>query len=912
MKIKTFALCAIAAALAGCNNSSDNNSNTLGTISLSGTPLSGETLTVAVSDENGITNDITYIWYADGTTIADATSPSFTLTDDQIGTAITAQALYTDDAGFNESHITDATSDVSAIAFESSVSITGDALIGATLTAAVSDENGIENASITYTWFADDVAIADEVTSTLTLTEAQFGAVITVGVAFTDDRGFAESATSLGTDPVQRTNSQGSVAITGTPTVGNTLTAEIADEDGATGDISYQWLADDVAISGATNNTYLVEAALIGMAISVQVTYTDDNGFAESNTSEATAPVTAELVPAQGSIEITGSFPYLTSGELTADISDNNGFSQENVTFTWYADDVAIADTNNATFTPADYAGAIISVSATYTDNDGFDESLSTALESVIYTEVVNSSATLADAIAAAASGDVIGLNTATYADVSEISLAAAVTLRAVEGETPELTGELCLHVADGVDGATISGLTLKSINTLPDSTCDGEDSVIYSEGDNFTFSNNTIDGEAETLNNTEYQWVMLKGQGALIERNTFTGRTQAEEGSFIKMSSSSSDHVIQYNLFSDSANANYNNSSLYLMQVGSTTGVDAATSSNITIQYNRVENVVTGRRLMRVQTSGATIKGNTIFNPNGGISLEDGGYNTVSDNVIIRTTDLTDGDSDDRPSGVLITPLGHTISNNYIAGIRSGNKEAGGIVFTPNPFSQGSGDDNYGLPNAGNQAILDNGTASFKLNVTNNTVLNSLQPIVFSTEIGSRAEGGVGDCDELATTSTLYSLVVNNFNINFDGNLMANGLGADDTAAATTVGLYFDSEAISSDHSFEYDCDLIDQTNSSLTNNFGFMDSRVSGDSDENWVEIRKLNGNGNFDTDGAIDQNPADNGKEAPDFVTAESTLIETNPDGAQSLAGARDLHYIQTAEVGAGSTWTMTNED
>jgi parallel beta-helix repeat protein len=904
MKIKTFALCAIAAALAGCGNDSDNNSNTLGSISLAGTALSGETLSVSVSDPDGIASDITYIWYADGDTISDATSSSFTLTDDQIGLAITAQALYTDEGGINESHITDPTDEVSAIPLDSSVSITGDALIGSTLTAVVADGNGIEDVTITYTWYGDDVVIADELSETLELTEAQLGQVITVNAAFTDNRGFDESTTSEGTAPVERTNAQGSVAISGTPTVGNTLTADITDTDGATGDIAYQWLADDVEISGATESTYIVDETLVGQVITVQVTYTDDNGFAEDNTSAATSAVTREIVAAAGSITINGTAPYLTTGTLTAEISDNNGVETANVTYTWSADGVAIDDSNSATFTPTAYAGSIISVSATYNDNDGFSEAVSASLDSVVYTQVVNSSTALVDAATTAADGDVIGLSTANYSDLAEISLVSAVTLRGVEDESPEITGEICIHVADGVDGAAITNLTFRGIDTIADSTCAGESAVIYSEGDNFTFSENTINGEDTELNDTDYQWLMIKGTAALIERNTFTGRDTAEKGSIIKMSSSSSDHLIQYNLFTNSANPNYDESSLYLMQVGSTTGADAADETNITIQYNRVENFVTGRRLMRVQTSGATIKGNTIYNPNGGISLEDGGFNTVSDNVIIRTTDLTDGDSDDRPAGVLITPLGHTVTNNYIAGIRSGNKEAGGIVFTVNPFSQADG----GVPNAGNQAVLD-AAGDFTLNVTNNTVLNSLQPIVFSTEIGSRAPAD--DCDELASDSVLYGLSKNAFVINFDGNLIANGLGQNDETAADTVGLYFDSEAISSDHAFEYDCDLINHTTSTLSNNFGYTDSRVSGDASDDWVAIRNLNGNGSFDTDGAIDQDPAANDKEILESTTGTSTLLETDSAGLQALAGSKDLHYIQTAEVGVGSTWKVETE-
>ena len=416
------------------------------------------------------------------------------------------------------------------------------------------------------------------------------------------------------------------------------------------------------------------------------------------------------------------------------------------------------------------------------------------------------------------------------------------------------------------------------------------------------------MDGEEATLNNSEYHWLMIKGQGALVERNTFSNRNVAEKGSVIKISSSSSDHVIQYNLFSDSDNPNFGQSSLYLINAGSTTGSGAADNANFTIQYNRVENFVTGRRLMRVQTSRATIKGNTIVNPNGGISLEDGGFNSVTDNIIIRTTDIAS--SDDRPAGILITPLGHTVSNNYIAGIRSGNKEAGGIVFTANPFSQADG----GVPNSGNQAVLD-AAGDFTLNVTNNTVLNSQQPIVFSTEIGSKAP--TSDCDELtaANAPVLYGLTKNAFVINFNGNLIANGLGDQTDAdtissSATTQGLFYPN-TLDSDHAFEYDCDLINHDSSVLSNNFGYMDSRVSGDASGDWVEIRKLNGNGAFDTDGAIDQDPATNGKEVLEYVTAASTLLETDPAGLQAEAGAKGLHYIQSSEVGVGSTWKIQND-
>ena len=209
-------------------------------------------------------------------------------------------------------------------------------------------------------------------------------ATLAVSASFEDSRGFNESVTSAGTEVVARTNSEGEVTISGTPTVGNTLTAEINDTDGATGDITYQWLADAQEIDGAIESTFTVDASLLGQKVSVQVAYTDDNGFIEDNTSEETIAVSAVAVDEAGSVAIMGIVPYLTNGELTAEITDNNGVEEANVTYTWSADGVEIAGCNSKTFTPSDYAGSIMSVKATYTDNDGFASEVTNSLDTLV------------------------------------------------------------------------------------------------------------------------------------------------------------------------------------------------------------------------------------------------------------------------------------------------------------------------------------------------------------------------------------------------------------------------------------------------------------------------------------------------------------------------------------------------
>ena len=87
--------------------------------------------------------------------------------------------------------------------------------------------------------------------------------------------------------------------ITGPPTVGRTLTADttgITDEDGLTNvSFSYQWLADDADIAGATSATYTVQSSDNGKILKVRVSFIDDVGNEESLTSAATAAVSAAV-----------------------------------------------------------------------------------------------------------------------------------------------------------------------------------------------------------------------------------------------------------------------------------------------------------------------------------------------------------------------------------------------------------------------------------------------------------------------------------------------------------------------------------------------------------------------------------------------------------------------------------------
>ena len=184
--------------------------------------------------------------------------------------------------------------------------ITGTSQISETLTAdtsGIADEDGLDDATFSYQWIANDgttnADISGATGATYTLTDAEDGKTVKVKVAFADDAGDEESLTSGATavvEPKPNTSATGQPTISGTAQVGETLTADtsgIADVEGLdNATYSYQWLSSrDMEISGATNHTYTLVNADEGKTIKVRVTFTDDAGYEETLTSEATDAV---------------------------------------------------------------------------------------------------------------------------------------------------------------------------------------------------------------------------------------------------------------------------------------------------------------------------------------------------------------------------------------------------------------------------------------------------------------------------------------------------------------------------------------------------------------------------------------------------------------------------------------------
>ena len=191
----------------------------------------------------------------------------------------------------------------------------------------------LDNVSYTYRWLADDTEITGVAAASYTLTSSEEGKAITVRVSFTDDAGNAESLTSVATAAVIPANTlaTGRPAIGGTPHVDETLTASTTSVSDAEGldnaSYSFQWLADDAAINGATAATHTLTSSEEGTTIKVRVSFTDDRGNAESLTSAATGAVqAAETTEPPG-----------VPADLSATITDGTTSATKHIVLTWTA-----------------------------------------------------------------------------------------------------------------------------------------------------------------------------------------------------------------------------------------------------------------------------------------------------------------------------------------------------------------------------------------------------------------------------------------------------------------------------------------------------------------------------------------------------------------------------------------------
>jgi len=363
-----------------------------GTVTISGSARQGQTLTAShnLSDSDGpntVTNVI-YQWFADGASVGSGSSLS--LTQGMVGARIHVEASYTDNKGTPERVSSSSTGSVANVndAPSGTVTITGTAAQGRTLTASndLTDADGM--GTVSYQWFANGEPITNAMGTSLTLEKAQSGKVITVQASYTDGFGAFTTVSSVGTAVVANINEvpTGGITISGSPIQGQTLNAsnDLADGDGL-GAITYQWHANGMPISGAVGISFTLGQDQVGKTITAVGHYIDGQGLLESVSSAPTAPVGNSNDAPSGSVTISGTTTLGQTLTASHTLADADGPTTLAVSYQWFAGNVAIAGAtaNTLLLTPAQI-GQSISVQAIYTDTFGQAERVSSAATSAV------------------------------------------------------------------------------------------------------------------------------------------------------------------------------------------------------------------------------------------------------------------------------------------------------------------------------------------------------------------------------------------------------------------------------------------------------------------------------------------------------------------------------------------------
>jgi hypothetical protein len=207
-------------------------------------------------------------------------------------------------------------------------SVSGSDEVGATLTASPGTWLGPAS-SVTYQWQRCNSSgtscanIPGATSVTYTPTASVAGGTLEVVVTATNTAGSASVASSVTGQILSAPINQTAPSVTGSPKVGDTLTATAGSWSGSPTGYQYQWLDCDssgatcVSIPGATSATYTLVAADAGHTVQVQVTAENGVGWSTPASSAVTAAVTAAASADTGNMQgyaVTVPAPMVSTG----------------------------------------------------------------------------------------------------------------------------------------------------------------------------------------------------------------------------------------------------------------------------------------------------------------------------------------------------------------------------------------------------------------------------------------------------------------------------------------------------------------------------------------------------------------------------------------------------------------------
>lgn len=261
-----------------------------------------------------------------------------------------------------------------------SVSVSGNAQEGSTLTASFADPDGASN--VVYIWSVGGIAVQTGAENTFVVPAAETeNDLIQVSVNYTDGHlDTSRTITSASVGPIELPNRAptGSLQFSGEVIQGQELSADvsnISDADGmANSAFTYAWKADDSPLNEISSSLLLTQAH-VAKEISLTVSFTDDRGTVETvmATTGAVANINDEPT---GSVSIQGDLEASSTLTASNTLVDPDGLGD--ITYTWFVNEQDSGSGAEFQLDSND-ASASVYVNASYVDALGTLESVDSA-----------------------------------------------------------------------------------------------------------------------------------------------------------------------------------------------------------------------------------------------------------------------------------------------------------------------------------------------------------------------------------------------------------------------------------------------------------------------------------------------------------------------------------------------------
>ena len=288
--------------------------------------VKGQTLTAVLVDDNDF-GVVDYQWIGSVTgPILDATNVSLILTDDHVGQNISVSATYTDNDGYDEDLTSAEVGPVEDSPPEGNVTITGDIIVGETLTATVFDGNGFgANPSINWVWEDENgVELVNETTDQTTndylLDPAQLGLSVTVTASYTDGEANAETPSATSRDMIHSVLVDGEIALRAA--LAAAVDGDIIGLDSAAGGDDYADMSEgmeDLVLATDNLTVRLVSGSTAVITGSTCIVYdSSSTGITVDGLvfDELSNPNTSDCGEGEGSIRLQGSFNTFSNNQL--------------------------------------------------------------------------------------------------------------------------------------------------------------------------------------------------------------------------------------------------------------------------------------------------------------------------------------------------------------------------------------------------------------------------------------------------------------------------------------------------------------------------------------------------------------------------------------------------------------------